>query len=62
MSRIVGNFKAMRLKFWFRIMAITDVLFSEKFELQTWNKKGEETGKTKFWKTEIDDAGRRGLL
>ena len=39
-----------------------DVLFAEKFELTTWNKKGAQKAKTKFCKTEIDNAGRDGLL
>ncbi len=56
------SFKAMKLKFWFRLFAMFDVLFAEKFELTTWNKKGEQKAKTKFWKTEIDNAGRDGLL
>ena len=56
------SFKAMKLKFWFRLFAMIDVLFAEKFELTTWNKKGEQKAKTKFSKTEIDNAGRSGLL
>ena len=55
-------FKAMKLKFWFRLFAMIDVLFSERFELTTWNKKGEQKSKTKFCKSEIDNAGRSGLL
>jgi len=54
--------KAMKLKFWFRLFAMFDVLFSEKFELITWNKKGEQKSKTKFSKTEIDNTGRSGSL
>jgi len=56
------SFKAMKLKFWFRLFAMFDVLFAERFELTTWNKKGEQKAKTKFCKTEIDNAGRNGLL
>jgi hypothetical protein len=56
------SFKAMKLKFWFRLFAMFDVLFAERFELTTWNKKGEQKAKTKFCKTEIDNAGRSGLL
>jgi hypothetical protein len=56
------SFKAMKLKFWFRLFAMFDVLFAERFELTTWNKKGEQKAKTKFCKTEIDNAGRDGLL
>ena len=56
------SFKAMKLKFWFRLFAMFDVLFSERFELTTYNKKGEQKAKTKFCKTEIDNAGRSGLL
>ena len=57
-----GTLKAMKLKFWFRLLAMFDVLFAEKFELKTWNKKGEPKSKTKFSKTEIDNAGHSGLL
>jgi hypothetical protein len=56
------SFKAMKLKFWFRLFAMFDVLFAERFELTTWNKKGEQKAKTKFCKSEIDNAGRNGLL
>ena len=56
------SFKAMKLKFWFRLFAMFDVLFAERFELTTLNKKGEQKAKTKFCKTEIDNAGRSGLL
>ena len=56
------SFKAIKLKFWFRLFAMFDVLFAERFELTTWNKKGEQKSKTKFCKTEIDNAGRDGLL
>ena len=56
------SFKGMKIKFWLRLFAMFDVLFSEKFELITWNKKGEQKAKTKFSKTEIDNAGRSGSL
>jgi hypothetical protein len=56
------SFKAIKLKFWFRLFAMFDVLFAERFELTTWNKKGEQKAKTKFCKTEIDNAWRDGLL
>ena len=56
------SFKACKMKFWFRLFAMFDVLFAEKFELTTWNKKCEQKAKTKFCKTEIDNAGRSGLL
>ena len=56
------SFKAMKLKFWFRLFAMFDVLFAERFELTTWNKKGEQKAKTKFCKTEIDNAGSSGML
>ena len=56
------SFKAMKLKFWFRLFAMFDVLFAERFELTTWNKKGEQKAKTKFCKSEIDNAERGGLL
>ena len=45
--------KALKMIFWFRFLAVFDVLFAEKFELTTWNKEGRETSKTNFWKTEI---------
>jgi len=56
------SFKAWKLKFCFRLFAMFDVLFAERFELTTWNKKGEQKAKTKFCKSEIDSAGRSGLL
>lgn len=56
------SLKAWKLKFWFRLFAVLDVLFAERFELTTWNKKGEQKAKTKFDKSEIDNAGRCGLL
>lgn len=60
--RFCLGLKSMKLKFWFRLLAMLDVLLVEKFELTTWNKKGEQKSKTKFCKTEIDNAGRSGLL
>lgn len=45
--------KALKMIFWFRFLAILDVLFAERFELITWNKEGRQTSKTKFWKSEI---------
>lgn len=56
------SWRATKMKFWFRLFAMFDVLFAEKFELTTWNKKGEQKAKTKFSKSEIDNAGRSGLL
>lgn len=56
------SFKTMKLKFLFRLFAMFDVLFAERFELTTWNKKGKQKAKTKFCKSEIDNAGRSGLL
>lgn len=50
------NYKALKLKFWFRLFAMLDVLFAERFELTTWNKQEERTSKTKFSKSEIDNA------
>jgi hypothetical protein len=47
--------KAFKMKFWFRFFAVLDVLFAEKFELETFDKYGCSTGKTKFWKTEIEE-------
>ena len=47
--------KAFWLKFLFRFFAVYDVIFSEKFELTTWNKSGKQTAKTKFWKSEIEE-------
>lgn len=54
--------KAFKMKFWFRLFAVYDVLFCEKFELKTWNKKGIPTVSTKFCKSEIEQAGKSGLL
>jgi len=48
-----NRMKALKMIFCFRILAMFDVLFAEKFELTTWNKEGRQTSKTKFWKTEI---------
>lgn len=61
---VVGcyTFKAWKLKFWFRLFAMFDVLFAPKFELTTYRKDGSQSAKTKFDKTEIDNAGRCGLL
>ena len=39
--------------FWFRFFSVIDVLFSEKFELNVWDKDGNQTSITKFHKTEI---------
>lgn len=54
--------KAMKMKFLLRLFAMFDVIFSEKFELITWNKKGEQKSNTKFSKSEIDNASNNGLL
>ena len=45
--------KALIRIFWFRFFAVIDVIFSEKFELTTWNKDGFQTSQTKFWRSEI---------
>jgi hypothetical protein len=45
--------KKRKMIFWFRFLAVIDVLFSEKFELTTWNKNEIQKSKTKFHKTEI---------
>ena len=39
--------------FWFRFLAVIDVLFSSKFELTTWDKDWIHTSQTKFDKAEI---------
>lgn len=46
--------KKLRLKLLLRGLAVIDVLFAEKFELQTWRKDGTKKSHTKFWKEEID--------
>ena len=51
------SFKAMKLKFLFRLFAMFDVLFAPKFELTTYRKDGSQSAKTKFDKDEIDNAG-----
>ena len=56
------SFKALKLKFCFRLFAMFDVLFAPKFELTTFRKDGSQSAKTKFDKAEIDSAGRCGLL
>jgi hypothetical protein len=55
-------FKASKLKFSLRLLAIFDVLLAERFELTTWDKKGVHQNTTKFSKTEIDNAVKRGHL
>jgi hypothetical protein len=47
--------KSIKLKFLFRLLAMFDVLFSEKFELITFDKMGKQKSKTKFDKNEIDN-------
>ena len=47
--------KKFRLKLFLRLSAILDVIVSEKFELTTWDKKGRQTSKTKFCKTDINN-------
>ncbi len=44
--------KAIRMIITFRLLAVIDVLFSERFELTTY-KDGKQTAKTKFDKKEI---------
>lgn len=50
-----SHIKPMKLKFLLRLFAMLDVLFADKFELTTWDKKGEQKSKTRFSKTEIDN-------
>ena len=59
---VMGRFKALKLKFCFRLFAMFDVLFAPKFVLTTYRKDGSQSAKTKFDKAEIDNAGRCGLL
>ena len=47
--------KAIKMIFWFRFLAVLDVLFAEKFELTTWNKEERQTSKTTFWRKEIKE-------
>lgn len=47
--------KKIKMIFWFRFLAVVDVLFAEKFELRTWNKNEIQTTHTKFWKKEIKE-------
>jgi hypothetical protein len=47
--------KARKMIFWFRLLALFDVLFKSKFEIQTWNKDGSKCASTKFDKQEILD-------
>jgi hypothetical protein len=42
------------LKFSLRFISVIDVLTVEKFTLTCWNKQGNQTSKTTFWKSEID--------
>lgn len=57
----MNYFKAMKMMFWFRLLSVFDVLFSERFELTTWNKKGEQKSKTKFCKKEIKNAYKKTI-
>lgn len=50
--------KSFMMIFWFRIFAVYDVLFSEKFELTTYNKSGRQTAKTQFCKSEINNMSK----
>ncbi len=45
--------KKRKMIFWFRFLAVIDVLFSSKFELTTWDKDWRQTSQTKFDRTEI---------
>ncbi len=47
--------KAIKMIFEFRLFAIFDVVFKSKFEIQTWNKDGSKSSKTRFDKQEILD-------
>lgn len=49
------SFKAWKLKFWFRLFAMFDVLFAPKFELTTYRKDGTQLTITKFDKAEIEN-------
>lgn len=49
------GFKAIKTIFWFRFFAVLDVLFSEEFELETWDKNGNRKSKTAFSRTEIKE-------
>ncbi len=49
------SFKAIKTIFWFRFFSVFDVLFSERFELTTWDKEGRQTSKTKFSRREIKE-------
>lgn len=48
--------KSFKIKFFLRLSAVFDVIFSEKFELTTWDKKGNRKSKTTFWRKEINEA------
>lgn len=56
------SFRAWRMKFVFRLIAVMDVIFAKRFELTTYRKDGSWIAKTNFDKAEIEDAGRNGLL
>lgn len=51
--------KALRIKLFLRLTAIFDVMFSEKFELTTWDKEGNRKSKTTFWRKEINEAYKK---
>ena len=47
------KFKARKMIFWFRLLAVMDVLFAPKFELKRYNRKGFKNATTHFDKAEI---------
>ena len=53
--------KAFKLKFSFKLLAIIDILFAERFELKLF-KDGRPNGSTKYCAKEIDEAGKSGKL
>jgi len=61
MKTIKNRIKAFIFKLLFRLFAILDVIFAERFELTTY-KNGKKTSQTKFSKKEINKAGRDGTL
>lgn len=56
------RWKAFRLKFLFRLFALIDVLFMNRFELQVFRKDGTTRSKTRFSAKEINEARKNNKL
>jgi hypothetical protein len=54
----MNNFQKRKMIFWFRLFAVLDVLFSNRFELTSRHNNGSKNT-TKFDKKEILNAGNK---